>query len=1553
MTESSIQEKKFRRSIAHSLGIDDDTASRLSTGLMLKAATALVSPTLGSSEGKKRVSKTPMEVIAELTRAPSYRRRSTHISVAKSEDCKPQPSPHDTGDEGEKEVKAEEEIPPTGEIPARRRGGGDNRSVIIEAPDDERESAPSHLFDLSHLNATNNHGPLVDFGATETSALFLQGEDTLTEDDPPPEVSEPKRRRSRVPSLFSSMVGIDVTKSFLGGRAANDMTSPLSSRQSISERHELAAARRAKDFAKILMRHLQRQQAREDFGMSRVAADVAETEMEKELRRSNWTHVCHLGSFSSIIMDVMLEERNRRRLIQALSPMVCRIVLQRRKTVRLKRLMESQVLRPLTVEQIMRMSPVIAKWPSAAVLRLQEKLKPVVVPEGSVVCYAGEAVQQVNIFFPCSGHLVELPNREDLLKVAIASGHDSNNGSVPATPDRNARSTPGNSRRGKRLPNHTAAADGGFMASFGTGVRTKLAHEVLPFLFDSAIGASLCRTIGRKAAVTVLNSPTAANCDEGTLSELIDASPTLEVETKSAKAVEAKVLKDLPSPVLGLYEELEHWTVDRCFGDSAAVLLQHRRRSVRCWTEVLGYYVTFDDMNAIMSEVLSHSQRVDSVNAAKGLAKSVLAKQSKPTIEQLQHMHPLLACLTTPILQQIRNELSPHVSIDGECLVRDVLTSPKVVVVRSGLLQIEGVRKDKLPRLLQKKGPYSVTGLSTVLQTDLPNRLDEDWRLTSVGFSEYWTASNADIIKAMLRVKLFPIAVATSLDILTAQYKQHSSNWDSIMASKTPFGAEKDPQALAASTNSASYSLFCTLLNSLRTAQALQFVTEKTLHRVIKALRLKVTAPGDCICVEQGHAREGVVLLAGTISINQSDSGAARQKLVAGGKKYVPSNAGGGGGDSRSTVRTVKELRPGDALCFSETVAETLVEYSAVTPCSAVILVITKHELLDAISNGGRDYSAMYALIERCEVLTGLKSEKAAEAELAQKNLELQNQEREIREARLKEARDKSQQRVVKYLEVMEDLKRIRMDADERERLEKRNQQQKEKDEYMTNLYLSYQRITVENRVFASMGNQLMQETKNPIQQRRHEYYSNPNKLHVPLYENDPPGKRANTLQGTTTTDQVAKAVQSMSQSSSSLAPLVLSPRTQAVDLQDGRSASPGRFRQPTEVTYANGELVLMKESKLQPLAEEEGTRVKLLPLPPMTDRERLQYQLNKSLNDLGINPTLVSSGTERLIPHAPTVPNPHSNHTAGGADGIEQYCSVVSNSLGPLPQALGSIEIEPLQCPDPHATIDILTFYGDGHEIHHGQQLPLPATPRVQNETQATVSPRHDAKNRRTEAKLTGRFNAHDASRDQTLLKCLTRFANDSNARAGGRAAGDLPPHLGLITSSLAPRKQPISPPVLPGPPPLSLPSVSARERHAQIMKTIRNVEADDMEGNKVKHLETQFKLKPTGLSLQSPRPGSDAMRITLPMDVAAEDKIHVPVTSTLQYVLFPFKNMQRGEAVMAGGKVGNWKDGHPRIARVLPQAMDKPGVLPNVLGDDEEDLTESIAVRPTKFTM
>lgn len=473
-------------------------------------------------------------------------------------------------------------------------------------------------------------------------------------------------------------------------------------------------------------------------------------------------------------------------------------------------------------------------------------------------------------------------------------------------------------------------------------------------------------------------------------------------------------------------KDVERFSTGDVVGETQLLLGFDRRKTLRAETACVGLQVSHADLMFVITNFLQPSHRVDCLQAAKGLARAALAKQKKPSIDALRNAHPLLSLWSPPMLSSLQSVLQPHVSLANEVVLPDVMQSKKTFVFVSGDCLLEV--NEKMKRTPQAAS-QTIFGLSGVVKFELMSTCGETWRLVTKEYSEFWVVSNEEIVALVTKSKLLQPSVALATARISSCF------------------------AAAATASSIANSLG----TLLRTSNAFQNVSEKILLRICACLRPRVTADGEKLCIEGSQPKEAVVLYCGQLDVKNNKHEA--------------------------------EVVESSALCFAEVLAETVVSMSITSLGSAVVFCISRSELLDAISNGGRDFSAMYSTLERCELLTqGTSSGNVA----GTAHIDRDKYSQEKTEA-LSKAREKSAKWAAEYRE--------RHEKESGSEQRKQTTTTRERIEHYDNIETSFHRMKIENKIFASMGNQLYQYVRNPTQMERMDYFSDPLKLLAPKLE--------------------------------------------------------------------------------------------------------------------------------------------------------------------------------------------------------------------------------------------------------------------------------------------------------------------------------------------------------------------------------------------------------------------------------------------------------------------
>jgi CRP-like cAMP-binding protein len=1041
---SGAHEREARKSIANTLGLDVETTSRLTTEFLLSAIT--------SSEGQELWTQAGNTGFAFPAPA-SARRRSSGISTcARPSEGKRASWMRHVDDDGSPTSIAS---PPS--LPLSRK-----RSVVsirVASPD------ASDANDMSQTIRNDN-----------------------SEDD---EEAPPSGRRSRLPSVFAIKLGPEAAGAILGESSllnfsALDASTALARRPTLTElRHREAAGRRNINFAKSLMQHLQRQQAREDFGASKIAADAQEIQSMRQLRSSHWFANVYLHKFQEILWSTCASDRAKRMLIKALSPLIIRSVLRRRRHLQTEKILPPQDLRERpSVQWLMKSSQVIGKWPVVAVEKLRGKLKPFACVEGCCAAYGGEAPTRTAVLFVTSGHAVEIPNRADVMRT-VTGAH---------VPHRGAQASPS--------PPSSPPSFQGRRSSLLVSAAQQMASDVLPLLFDSDEEKLLShRNMSVGTSAVVATSPIVS----------IDASQANAGESqpqsalsKNAVHLSAFQMKGLSPNAIQLYQELQHFTPGSCIGDIQIILGQSRRRTLRAWTSTTGYMVTAEEMQQLMLEYMPPSSRADCLHTAKNIAKGQLAKQSKPSVIQLKNMHGVLAVWPLQVLTHLQTLLQPQVNVLGEVVAGDLLHSSKLCITHTGVTQVEARntlhgREDSAGVLTRTTGNSSVSspppstppscrviqrvttqhcifGVGSVVLTDLPLTTSEEWSLRSLSFSETWVAPASEVRKILVQYKCIAQSLSVGTELVAMQ----------LNAAALAYGSGPPPNTTGAAAGSKHQFTHPNIMKSialaLRTYAAFQNLPDRSIFRFAKVLRARVTSAGESLCIEKTIPREGFVVYCGAVSLQRTET-----------------TSGGA-----SVTKTIREVTSGTCLGFMESVVETVVEFSATCMNSCIVLCGDRQALLEAVSNGGRDFSSMYALIEKCEVLSGLKSVKAAEDSMKKKTRDKELLERDGQDKHLAATRELSLARIKAYQARMhEEAEDAELHSPNRRPL---NVSAQERVDNYRATQRAFHQMTVENRVFASMGNQLYQYIKNPEVEERLAYLSDPLRIHEPVrsFNDDP-----------------------------------------------------------------------------------------------------------------------------------------------------------------------------------------------------------------------------------------------------------------------------------------------------------------------------------------------------------------------------------------------------------------------------------------------------------------
>lgn len=1022
---SGAHEREARKSIANTLGLDKETTSRLTTEFLISAITSSEGQELWTQAGNPGFAFPPPTTT--ITAASSSARPS-------GQGKRPSWSKH-VEEEGMSPVLPASPIASFLASPSRKRS-----IVSIKV-------SPLEPDDFNDMSQTIN----TDTSEREEEEEFPSG-----------------RRRSRLPSVFAVKLGPGAASALLGESAFVNFSLleiSTSRRPTLTEqRHREAAGRRNINFAKSLMQHLQRQQAREDFGASKIAADAQELQTMRQLRSSHWFANMYLHKFQEILWSTCSSERAKRMLIKALSPLIIRSVLRRRRNLQTFKILPSKELqdRP-SVQWLMKSSQVIGKWPVDAVEKLRGKLKPFAYVEGCCVAYGGDAPTRTSVFFVTAGHAVEIPNRSDVLRAL------------------NGASLPQRAGQASPSPPNSPPTSHPRRSSLLVSTKQQIAPDVLPLLFDADEEKLLSQqqtSVGASGGA----SPTISADSSHVAANLPSQQPQ---SMKNAVHLSAFQMKSLSPQAIQLYQELQHFTAGSCIGDIQVILGQTRRRALRAWANTTGYMVTSETMQQLMLEYMPPSSRADCLHTAKNIAKGQLAKQSKPSVHQLKNMHGVLAVWPLQVLTHLQSLLQPQVNVSGEIAARDLLHSNKLCITHTGVAQIEarnGIlgrdagngESSTAPstpshRVIQRvTTQHCIFGVGGIVQTDLPLTTSEEWSLRSLSFSEMWVAPTAEVRKILVQYKCIAQSVNVATDLLTIQLNSAALAY-----------ANGPPPTTTGAANSKQQFTHPNVLKSvalaLRTYAAFQNLPDRSLLRFAKMLRARVTSAGESLCTEKTVPREGFLVYCGTLLLQRTET-----------------SSGGA-----TVTKTIRDVFPGTCLSFMEAVVETVVEFTATCASSCIILCGDRQMLLEAVSNGGRDFSSMYALIERCEVLSGLKSAKAAEDSLKKKAREKEVREREGQEKRLAATRELSLARAKAYEErTQKEAELAELQSPHRRPL---NVSAQERVENYRATQRAFHQMTVENRVFASMGNQLYQYIKHPEVEERLAYLSDPLKIHEPV----------------------------------------------------------------------------------------------------------------------------------------------------------------------------------------------------------------------------------------------------------------------------------------------------------------------------------------------------------------------------------------------------------------------------------------------------------------------
>jgi CRP-like cAMP-binding protein len=366
-----------------------------------------------------------------------------------------------------------------------------------------------------------------------------------------------------------------------------------------------------------------------------------------------------------------------------------------------------------------------------------------------------------------------------------------------------------------------------------------------------------------------------------------------------------------------LYKELEQWSPGDIVGVNRSLLGRNWKRSIRAWTTCRGYIIKADDWLEYLSTVPMRVQ-ADMVIQCKVVAKELLAKESRPSVEELQSCNFLIRQWPRVAVVDLVSGLLPFVARKGERICHDVFTTDLVYVLHSGKVALTSVSTGKTVRTESERG--CTIGLQALIAHEVPAQFGDEVAASALEYAELWTISvkELEFIVNHHHVKSSSVALATTR-----------------LRSKPPI---------------------CPVSVIIR-APLLSSLPDAVLSNICKGMTAQVFTSGEIVLREQSKPDFGIVLLLGKV-INCS----LKKKEDQGG-----------------TPR--RELGVGATFGFPELLANVPLESSIVCVGSVVALTIRRSELLDIVSNNQRDFSAAISIVSKAEVITGAKKSPVAEEE--------------------------------------------------------------------------------------------------------------------------------------------------------------------------------------------------------------------------------------------------------------------------------------------------------------------------------------------------------------------------------------------------------------------------------------------------------------------------------------------------------------------------------------------------------------------------------------------
>ena len=822
----------------------------------------------------------------------------------------------------------------------------------------------------------------------------------------------------------------------------------LRRRLSFEERRESALTRRASDFVKMITKNVSAQERLEEQ-LSRFE-ELHRQATQEDVRAEcsdRWVIVMTTFRFVNRMLDCALRARAEKALQMMLSPLLLRRAIRRRRTRTLQQRLENGDFHGPTAHDLMKGSAIFSKWPADQVgALLEESASPLSLLPGMCIVYSGEQAKQTGMYIIVEGYLTEIPSTDDIDRYLE---------SLPQAlhPIKTGEET--RARRKKRRLSMDAAA---------LTAEKFTAPELFPTLFQPYVPPAVM--ISDVPIPVVTESGTADHGDNlasPTRHSPATISPIASFKTPGSPLNRQRSKKALNPFQIQVIANMATYNPGGVIGDEAVLLHRTYMRSVRCQTPVVAYYIPY---KAVLDRLrmLQPKYQQEIMNSAKVHARNILSRLVRPTVEQLRAMHPIFSRWNSHSLLNLSQLMSPSVIRGGDRFVGDMYRCPKIFIVFSG--EVLGDSNRSRQRL--HFGPGSILCVESILMYMPPEGLGEEVSLIAGTFCELWTISRAEVMMSMQRNK---IVVASQQDALV---------------NSTP------------------------TIRRYATVEMVKHITlfaplsDKIASNIAGTFTFRLTSPDEYLTLQGYPATEGFLLLHGIVKQVRVDEGDANPLAIL--KNAHNSSGAPTGVFAKGDVgREITQLFSGASFLFAEALLGAKQQSSSICVTSCVLLRANRQQILDILADKENKYCTLDDVLASARAVVDSRT---VGFKISPPQEPLPNSIAERNKA-ITDAQQRANMRVDAFRALHGDLREWNESQNERHLTAvdisqmAKSREEAERAERFRRHRNELTKMTVENRIFASVSTQMFHVVRDAKEQERTEYFRNGVDEHLPEFYDD------------------------------------------------------------------------------------------------------------------------------------------------------------------------------------------------------------------------------------------------------------------------------------------------------------------------------------------------------------------------------------------------------------------------------------------------------------------